>query len=161
MPSFDVVSRVDMQEIDNAVNQSKKEIETRYDFRGGKCGIELEKESLTLTADDKMKLSAVVDILKQKVVKRGVGVRALDFKDPEDASLGSLRQKVLIRQGISQDDGKKIVKIIKDAKLPKIQAQIQQDQVRVTGPKKDSLQEVIALLKDKIELELQFVNFKD
>ncbi|MDD2942728.1 MAG: DUF520 family protein, partial [bacterium] len=127
----------------------------------GKCGIELEKESLTLTADDKMKLSAVVDILKQKVVKRGVGVRALDFKDPEDASLGSLRQKVLIRQGISQDDGKKIVKIIKDAKLPKIQAQIQQDQVRVTGPKKDSLQEVIALLKDKIELELQFVNFKD
>ncbi|MDD2943659.1 MAG: DUF520 family protein, partial [bacterium] len=76
MPSFDVVSRVDMQEIDNAVNQSKKEIETRYDFRGGKCGIELEKESLTLTADDKMKLSAVVDILKQKVVKRGVGVRA-------------------------------------------------------------------------------------
>lgn len=161
MPSFDVVSRVDMQEIDNAVNQSKKEIETRYDFRGGKCGIELEKESMTLTADDKMKLSAVVDILKQKVVKRGVGIRALDFKDPEDASMGSLRQKVLIRQGISQDDGKKIVKVIKDAKLAKIQAQIQQDQVRVTGPKKDSLQEVIALLKDKVELELQFVNFKD
>lgn len=161
MPSFDVVSKVDMQEVDNAVNQVKKELGNRYDFRGSKSEITLDKESITLVAEDNMKLQAMTEILNQKIAKRGVGIRALDYKDPEEATGMSVRQKVLIKQGISQDDGKKIVKLIKEEKLKKIQAQIQQDQVRVTGPKRDDLQEVIALLKDKVDLELQFVNFKD
>ena len=161
MPSFDVVSRVEMQEIDNAVNQAKRELENRYDFKGSKSSIEQDNETITLVADDKMKLQALEDILKQKMTKRGVGVKSLDFKEPEDASLGSLRQKVQIKQGISQEDGKKIVKLIKDQKYKKVQAQIQQDQVRVNGPKRDILQDVISLLKENVELELQFVNFKD
>lgn len=161
MPSFDVVCKVDMQEVDNAVNQVKKELQTRYDLKNSKCTIELDKESITILADDKMKLAALTEILNQKIAKRGVGVRALDYKDPEDASFGALRQKILIKQGISQEDAKKIVKLIKEEGLKKIQAQIQQDQVRVTGPKRDDLQGVIALLKEKIQLEMQFVNFKD
>ena len=161
MPSFDAVSKVDMQEVDNAVNQAKKEIGTRYDFRGTKCEIILETESITLAADDKMKLQAMTEILNQKMVKRGIGVRSLEYKEPETATGGSLRQKIMIKQGISTEDGKKIVKLIKEKGLKKIQAQIQQDQVRVTGPKRDDLQAVIAILKSEVELELQFVNFKD
>ena len=161
MPSFDVVSKVDMQEVDNAVNHTRKEIENRYDFRGSKSKLELDKESITITADDDMKLKAMQEILSQKCVKRGVGVRSLDFKEPEKAGGMMVRQKVMIKQGISQDDGRLIVKTIKDAGLKKIQAQIQQDQVRVTGPKRDDLQAVIQLLKENIKLDLQFVNFKD
>ena len=161
MPSFDVVSRVDMQEVDNAVNQARKEIATRYDFRSGKSEIQFDKKAITLIADDKMRLEAMVEILNQKMVKRGIGVRSLDYKEPEGATGMMLRQAVELRQGISTDDGRKIVKTIKDAKLKKIQAQIQDDQVRVTGPKRDDLQDVMKLLKAEIELELQFVNFKD
>jgi len=161
MPSFDVVSRVDMQEVENAVNQAKKEIVNRYDFRNSKSSIELDKEAITLLADDDMKLKAMQEILSQKVAKRGVGVRALDFKEPEKAAGMMLRQKIMIKQGISQDDAKSIVKLIKDAGLKKIQAQIQQDQVRVTGAKRDDLQEVIKLLREQVKLELQFVNMKD
>ncbi|MBP9837415.1 MAG: YajQ family cyclic di-GMP-binding protein [Proteobacteria bacterium] len=161
MPSFDVVSKVDMQEVDNAINQVKKEIDTRYDFKGTKCEIKLEKDTITLHASDKMKLQAMTEILNQKMVKRGIGVRSLDYKDVEDASLGSLRQKVEIKQGISQEDGKKITKLIKELNMKKVSAQIQGDQVRVNGPKRDDLQTAIAALKSGIELELQFVNFKD
>ena len=161
MPSFDVVSRVDMQEVDNAVNQATKEVNTRYDFKGSKSKIDLDNETITLLADDKMKLQALTDILNQKMVKRGIGVRSLDFKEAEGATGDMLRQKVQIKQGISQDDAKKIVKLIKDQKIKKVSASIQQDQVRVNGPKKDHLQEVIDLLKENIPLELQFVNFKD
>lgn len=161
MPSFDVVSQVDMQEVDNAVNQAKKEIGTRYDFRGSKSSIDFDKSAITLNAEDKMKLQAMTDILNQKMVKRGIGVRALDYKEPEEANMGSIRQKIDIRQGISQDDARKIVKTIKDKKLKKVQAQIQQDQVRVQGPSRDNLQDVIAILKEEVDLELQFVNFKD
>ena len=161
MPSFDVVSRVDMQEVDNAVNQARKEIDTRYDFRGAKCSIDFDKESIILAASDKMKLQAMTDILNQKMVKRGVGVRSLDYKEPESAMGGSLRQKIELKQGISSDDAKKIVKLIKEKNLKKIQAQIQQDQIRVTGPKRDDLQAVISILKAEVALELQFVNFKD
>lgn len=161
MPSFDVVSRVDMQEVDNAVNQAKKEVGTRYDFRGTKSSIEHDDASITLVADDSMKLKALTDILNQKIIKRGVGVKALNFKDPEEATMGSLKQRIEIKQGISQEDGKKIVKLIKEKKLKKVQAQIQQDQVRVTGPKRDILQEIISMLESDVELELQFVNFKD
>lgn len=162
MPSFDVVSKVDMQEADNAVNQSKKELLTRYDFRGSKSTIELDKEGIiTVIADDEMKLAAISEILSQKMSKRGISPKSLDFKDPEGASGGTQRQKIHVKQGLSQDEGKLIVKIIKDKKLKKIQAQIQQDQVRVTGPKRDDLQEVIAILKSDCELPLQYVNFKD
>lgn len=161
MPSFDAVSKVDMQEVDNAVNQTKKELESRYDFRGSKAKVELEKDSISILADDDMKLKAIHEILCQKIAKRGVGIRVLDFKDPEKASGMMLKQKIIIKQGISQDDAKSMVKLIKEAGLKKIQTQIQQDQLRVTGPKKDDLQDVIKLLKENVKLELQFVNFKD
>lgn len=161
MPSFDVVSKVDMQEVDNAVNQARKEIGTRYDFRGTKCEIQFDKKSITLLADDKMKLQAMTEILNQRMSKRGISVRSLDFKDPEDSLGGSLRQLIEIKQGISTEDGKKICKLIKDKGFKKVSAQIQQDQVRVTGPKRDDLQSVIATLKSDIPLDLQFVNFKD
>ncbi|MFN8389646.1 MAG: YajQ family cyclic di-GMP-binding protein [Bdellovibrionota bacterium] len=161
MPTFDVVSKVDMQEVDNAVNQARKEIGTRYDFRGTKCSIELENNGITLLADDKMKLQAMTEILNQKMVKRGVGVRSLDFKEPETASGDSLRQQIEIKQGISTDDARKIVKLVKELNLKKVSAQIQGDQVRVNGPKRDDLQAVIAMLKQSANLELQFVNFKD
>ena len=164
MPSFDVVSKVDMQEVDNAVNQTRKEIQTRYDLKNTKCSIELEKDGsfLTVHAEDNMKLKAVTDILGQKMAKRGVGLRALDFQEPEKSSGDSLRQKVLIKQGISTDDGRRMVKVIKEAGLKKVQAQIQDDQLRVSGPKRDDLQVVIKTLKEKIDnLELQFVNYRD
>lgn len=165
MPSFDVVSKVDMQEVDNAVNQVRKEISTRYDFRNSKSSVDFDKtankESITINADDKMKLSAITDMLNQKMVKRGVGVRALDYQEEEQAMGGSIRQKVLIKQGIKTEDGKKINKLIKELGLKKVSSQIQQEQVRVNGPSRDDLQTVIRVLKEKIELELQFVNFKD
>lgn len=165
MPSFDVVSKVDMQEVDNAVNQVRKEISTRYDFRNSKSSVDFDKtankESITINADDKMKLTAITDMLNQKMVKRGVGVRALDYQEEEQAMGGSIRQKVLIKQGIKTEDGKKINKLIKELGLKKVSSQIQQEQVRVNGPSRDDLQTVIRVLKEKIELELQFVNFKD
>lgn len=161
MPSFDVVSKVDMQEVDNAVNQVRKEISTRYDFRNSKSSVEFDKESIVINADDKMKLNAITDMLNQKMVKRGVGVRALDYQEEEQAMGGSIRQKVLIKQGISTEDGKKITKMIKELGMKKVSAQIQQEQVRVNGPSRDDLQTIIAAIKSSIELELQFVNFKD
>jgi len=164
MPSFDVVSRVDLQEVDNAVNQVIKEIGTRYDFRGSKSEVKFdrEKSEITIGADDKMKLSAIQDMLKQKMVKRNVGIKCLDFKEPETSTGDTLRQKVIIKQGISTDDGRKIVKMIKDEKMKKIQAQIQGDELRISGPKRDDLQTVIQFLKTKVtDLELQFVNFRD
>lgn len=161
MPSFDVVSKVDMQELDNAVNQAIKEIQTRYDFKGSKSKVELNSEHIEIVADDKMKLEAIHQILNQKLVKRGIGLKSLDYKEPEKASGDALRQKVEIKQGISTEDGKKINKKIKDLGLKKVSSQIQGDQVRVNGPKRDDLQEVIAALKSSIDLELQFVNFKD
>jgi len=161
MPSFDVVSKVDMQEVDNAINQAKRELENRYDFKGSKSAIEHENQAITLTAEDKMKLSALNDILRQKMSKRGVGLKSLVYSDPEDAQLGMLRQKIEVKQGINQEEAKKITKLIKEKKLKKVQAAIQGDQVRVTGPKRDDLQTVISLLKEEIPLELQFVNFKD
>lgn len=165
MPSFDAVSKVDMQEVDNAVNQVRKEISTRYDFRNSKSSVEFDKtagkELITINAEDKMKLAAITDMLNQKMVKRGVGIRALDYQEEEQAMGGSIRQKVLLKQGIKTEDGKKITKLIKELGLKKVSGQIQQEQVRVSGPSRDDLQAVIKALKEKIELELQFVNFKD
>lgn len=161
MPSFDVVSRIDMQEVDNAVNQALQELAHRYDFKGSKSTIEFDKESIMLTADNEMKLKALKEILNQKMAKRGVGLRSVEYHDPESATGGSFRQKITLKQGISTDDGRKIVKLIKELNLKKVQAQIQQDQVRVQGPKRDDLQAVIKLIKEQIPLDLQFVNFKD
>lgn len=164
MPSFDVVSEVNLQEVDNAVNQTTKEIGTRYDFRGSKCSIEFDREKamLQIFADDKMKLQAMTEILNQKMAKRGVSVRSLNFKDPETATGDALRQTVEIKQGISTDDARDLVKRVKQLNLKKVQAQIQGEQVRVTGPKRDDLQEVIGFLKKEItNLDLQFTNFRD
>jgi len=160
MPSFDIVSKVDLQEIDNAVNQARKEIEQRYDFKGTHNEIDLEKDAILILAADDYKLQAVVDILKGKLVRRNVSPKCLDYGKKEPASSGAVRQRVSIIQGISKEKGKDLVKIIKESKL-KVQPQIMEDQVRVTGKKIDDLQEVIQLLKQKdLDIELQFINMR-
>lgn len=163
MPTFDIVSEVNFQEVDNAVNQAKKEIETRYDFKGSKSEIKYEKEtSLTLIADDRMKLRSIVDVISQKMSKRGISPKSLDFQTVESASGDMLRQNVLFKNGIKSEDAKKITKTIKEFGLKKIQAQIQGEQIRITGPKRDDLQAVISLVKEHItDLDLQFINFRD
>ncbi|MCF0155981.1 MAG: YajQ family cyclic di-GMP-binding protein [Veillonella sp.] len=158
--SFDVVSEVDMQEVDNAVNQAIKEIGTRYDFRGSKAEITLEGDTIKLIGDDEYKLGAVVDVLKGKMVKRNVSVKNLEFGKIEPASGATVRQTVTIKKGISQENAKKVTKAIKEMKL-KVQASIQGDQVRVSGKDKDDLQAVIQMLKNlDVPVELQFVNFR-
>lgn len=161
MPSFDIVSKVDMQEVDNAVNQAQKEMQQRYDFKGSKSEIKWEKkEEMTILADDDNKLAAVTDILQTKFVKRGVSLKALDFGKVEDAAGSMKRQVIKLRMGIPTEKAKQIVKVIKDAKL-KVQSQIQDEQVRVTGKKIDDLQEVIQMLKGKdLDIDLQFENMR-
>lgn len=160
--SFDVVSKVDLQEVQNAVQQASKEIVTRFDFRGSKSKIEWnEKElALTLTSDDDHKLKSVVDILETKLVKRGIAVKSLDFQKVEPAAGATVRQVVKIQQGIPIEKAKAIVKTIKDSKI-KVQASIQSDQVRVAGKNRDDLQSVIALLRgEDFGLPLQFLNYR-
>ena len=160
MPSFDIVSKVDMQEVDNAVNQALKEIGQRYDFKGTHNEINLEGDGIVLLGADDYKLQAVVDVLKGKLVRRGVSPKCLDFGKKEPATGGAMRQRVAIVQGISKEKGKEIVKRIKDTKL-KLQAQIMDDQVRVSGKKIDDLQEVMQLLKGQdLGIELQFINMR-
>lgn len=160
MPSFDIVSKVDMQEVDNAVNQTVKEIGQRYDFKGSKCEVTLEKEAIKLLADDDFRLKAVVDILQSKCIKRGLSPKALQYGKAEPASGSMIRQLVTIQQGISKEKGKEIITQIKETKL-KVQGQIQDDQVRVTGKNIDDLQEIIRLLKSKdLSIDLQFINFR-
>lgn len=161
MPSFDIVSETDMTEVDNALQMMSREIGQRYDFKGSKSSIEREKETLTLLADDDYKLSAMHDLLKVHLTRRKVDTQALDFKDKEAASGNMIRQKVVVRQGIDQDTAKKITKAVKENKM-KVQASIQGDTVRVTGKKRDDLQEAISMVKGlKIELPLQYINFRD
>lgn len=158
--SFDVVSEVNMQEVDNAVNQAVKEITTRYDFRGSKASLSLEGESIKVVGDDEFKLKSVIDILQGKLVKRGVSLKNLDYGKVEDASGGAARLIVTIKKGISKENAKEVVKHIKNMKL-KVNAQIQEDQVRVSGKDKDDLQAVIKMLKGlDFPVELQFVNFR-
>lgn len=160
MPSFDIVSKVDMQEVDNAVNQTIKEITQRYDFKGSKSEVTLETDSIKILADDDMKLRAIADILQSKAFKRGISPKSLQFGKAEPASGSMLRQIVTIQQGISKEKAKEIGAVIKESKL-KVQSQIQDDQVRVTGKNIDDLQEVIKLLKAKdLDVEMQFVNFR-
>ena len=163
MPSFDVVCKLDMQEVDNAVNQAKKELGTRYDFRGTATEIEQTPEGIVLRSSDKEHVSAAYKVLMERMVKRNVSLRALDAQEPEPAAKGSMRQLIKLKEGISTEKGKEIVKLIKDAKL-KVQGQIQDEQVRVTGKNRDDLQAAIRLLRanaDDIGLDLQYINFRD
>jgi len=162
MPSFDVVSEVEMHEVDNALNQTIKEVTTRYDLKDSGSTLEKDDKAITIKAPDKMALASIGEILKQKLSKRGVGLKSLNFKDPEEASGSTFRQKVEILQGISAEKAKVIVKLVKDLKLKKVQAQVQGEQLRINGPKRDDLQEVIQMLKEKVDdLELQFINFRE
>jgi cyclic-di-GMP-binding protein len=159
--SFDVVSRVDPQELDNALNQARKEIAGRFDFKHSIASIESDGKTITVLADDEMKLRNVVDIIQSKAVKRGIDLKAFDFsKEPEAASGSSLRQKVAIRAGIPKDKSKPLMDAIKAAKL-KVQAQYQDEQIRISGKSKDDLQKVQQVLKGlDYELPLQFTNYR-
>lgn len=158
--SFDVVSQVEMQEVDNAINQACKELSQRFDFRGSKSSLELNGQEIKIIADDDFKLKSVIDILESKMVKRGVSLKNLEYGKAEPAAQGTVKQIVTIKQGISKEKGKDVVAAIKASKL-KVQAQIMDDQVRVSGKNKDDLQAVIALLRQKdFGIELQFVNFR-
>lgn len=161
MPSFDVVLEANLVEVKNAVEQANKEIGTRFDFKGSDARIEHKERELTAHADDDFKLGQVRDVLLGKFAKRGVDVRFLDYGDVQKAGGDKVRQVITIRHGVAGDDAKRIVKLIKDAKV-KVQASIQGDAVRVSGAKRDDLQAVIALLKkDVAELPLAFNNFRD
>ncbi len=158
--SFDVVSKVNMQEIDNAVNQTLKEISQRYDFKGSHTELLVEDDNLKIIAADDYKLKSVIDVLQAKMINRKVSVRNLEFGKVEEASGGTKRQMIKIKQGIESETAKKIVKDIKGLNL-KVQAQIMSDQLRVVGKNKDDLQKVIGFLRDKdYGLELQFVNYR-
>ena len=158
--SFDIVSKTDMQEVANAVQQAQKELAQRFDFKGSKSSIELSGEELVLVSDDEGKLRSVKDILETKLVKRHVALKAIDYQKLEAAAMGTVRQRAKIVQGIESEKAKAIVKAIKDAKL-KVQASIQSDQVRVTGRNKDDLQRAIALVKENdFGIPLQFTNYR-
>jgi uncharacterized protein YajQ (UPF0234 family) len=161
MPSFDVVSKVDMQEVDNAVNSVVREITQRYDFKGSNCSVTREEEDITVLADDNYKLEQIQSMLKVHFTRRKIDPKAMDFVNPEKASGNSLRQKIKVKQGLESELAKKIVKEIKDLKI-KVQASIRGDEVRVEGKKRDELQEVINFLKGKdFNLPLQFSNFRE
>ncbi|HEY1460779.1 MAG TPA: YajQ family cyclic di-GMP-binding protein [Casimicrobiaceae bacterium] len=161
MPSFDIVSEINDVELRNALEQANREISTRFDFKGSDARIEHKEKQLTLHADDDFKLKQVTDVLLSKLAKRGIDVRTLDFGTPEKMSHDKLKQVVTIKVGVEQELGKKIVKLLKDSKL-KVQGSIQGDTVRVSGAKKDLLQEAIALVRKSItDFPLQFNNFRD
>lgn len=158
--SFDIVSKVELSEVTNAITQATKEIAQRYDFKGSKSTISLEKEDLVLVSDDEYKLEQVKDVLSSKLIKRDISLRNIDFGKIEPASGGTVRQRGKIAQGIDADNAKKINKLIKDSNL-KVKSQIQADQIRVTGKSRDDLQQIIALLKGAdLPLDLQFINFR-
>ena len=161
MPSFDIVSEVDKQEVRNAVEQSNKEVTNRFDFKGSDARIEQSDLALTIYADDEFKLSQVIDILSTKLVKRGIDLKCLDYGKIEKVSGNKVKQLVTVKVGIESDLAKRIVKLIKDSKL-KVQASIQGETVRVSGAKRDTLQEAIALLrKTDWGFPLQYQNFRD
>jgi len=158
--SFDIVCKIDSQEVTNAVDQARREIDTRYDLKGTKSGVNVEKTSLTVTAPDDMKLKAVVDILQSRLHRRGVPLKALSYGKVETAAGGTLRQTIELQQGIPVEKAREIVRIVKDTKL-RVQASIQEDKVRVSGKNRDDLQTIIALLRDKeLGIALQFDNYR-
>ncbi|CAJ1002780.1 MULTISPECIES: YajQ family cyclic di-GMP-binding protein [Bacillales] len=158
--SFDIVSKVDLAEVTNAIHTAVKEIENRFDFKGSKSSITLEKEEIVLVSDDEFKLGQVKDILIGKLVKRNVPVKNLDYGKVEPAAGGTVRQRVKLVQGIDKDNAKKITGIIKETGL-KVKSQIQDDQIRVSGKSKDDLQAVIAAIrKADLPIEVQFINYR-
>lgn len=160
--SFDIVSEIDLQEVDNAVNQALKEVTTRYDLKDSKATIELNKKDnlLNLHCADEFKLKSVIDILQNKMIKRGISLKALQQGIIEQASGGSARVEIKLQQGIDKDNARKLVKMIKDTKL-RVQAAIQEEKVRVTGKSRDDLQDVISMIKDAdLDFETQFTNYR-
>jgi cyclic-di-GMP-binding protein len=161
MPSFDVVSEIDKHELDNAIQQAKREIENRFDFKGTESSIEKTEEGVVLRASSEGRVDAVYGVLEDKVLKRKLSLKILDAQKSQPAGGQMHRQLVKLREGVSTEKAKEIVKAIKDSKL-KVQASIQGDCVRVTGKKRDDLQEAIAMLRDRdFDLPLQFKNFRD
>ena len=162
-PSFDVSTGADLQEVDNAVNQALKEIGQRYDFKGTHCTIDFDRDkaAIRLSADDEYRLNALVDVLKTKMIKRGVPVKNLKFGTLEQATGSSVRQAIDLKQGIDQETAKKIVRSIKDKGFKKVQAAIQGEEIRVSSPSKDELQEVMAFVRGQdFGLELKFGNYR-
>lgn len=160
MPSFDIVSEIDKHELSNAIDQANREVSTRFDLKGTGAEFQLEKETITLSAQNDFQVKQMYDILVGKLAKRNIDIRCLDVGKVE-SNLSEARQKVTVKQGIDKEFGKKLTKLIKDSNL-KVQASIQGEQVRVTGKKRDDLQDAIALMKKTdLEMPLQFVNFRD
>jgi cyclic-di-GMP-binding protein len=160
MPSFDVVSEIDTHELTNAVDQATRELTQRFDFKGTDAAFELEETTVTMTAPVEFQLKQMLEILKLRIAKRGIDVACLEVKDPE-VNLARARQLVILKHGIDADAGRKVSRLVKDSKL-KVQAQIQGDKVRITGKKRDDLQEAIAFLrKANVGVPLQFNNFRD
>ncbi|KAB2837525.1 YajQ family cyclic di-GMP-binding protein [bacterium] len=161
MPSFDAVSEVDHQEVDNAVNQATKEIQQRYDFKGTKTEIKLEKNNIHVVSDNETKMKAVIEILQTKAMRRGIDIKSLSVGKIEPAGGQLVKCDIKVLEGIETEKAKKLTAAIKESKL-KVQAQIQDNQVRVTGKKRDDLQEAIALLRGQdFGIPLQFKNFRD
>lgn len=161
MPSFDIVSRVDLAEVDNALAGITREIATRFDFKGSKCSIERKEGALSILADDELKLKQMHELLKVHMTRRKVEPGALDFKPPEKASGNALRQTIALRQGVGADLARQVIREIKDRKL-KVQVSIQGDELRIAGKKRDDLQEAIALIRGlKLEQPLQYLNFRE
>lgn len=161
MPSFDIESKTDLAEVDNALNNMVREMTTRYDFKGSHCSIERQEEKLVILADDDLKLQQMHELLQGHLSRRNIDVGVLDYSEPEQAAGQSVRQNVTIAQGIDRDIAKKVVKEVKSAKI-KVQIAIQGDTLRVTGKKRDDLQQVMTLVKGlDIELPFQFVNMRD
>ena len=157
---FDIVSKIDIQEVRNAVDQAQKEIRQRYDFKGSKSAIELVEDGLVLVSDDEGKLKSVVDVLESKMVRRQISLKALNYGKIEPASGGTVRQVVGFKQGVDKENARRITSIVKNSKL-KVQARVQDQQVRVTGKKIDDLQTIIGMVKEAdLEIPVQFVNYR-
>lgn len=158
--SFDIVSKVDLQELSNAINQAMREIENRYDFRGSKSEIKQEKSEVIVISDDEYKLNAVIDVLQSKLVRRGISLKSLEYGKVEPAAGGTVRQTIAIKQGIDRETAKVINTMIRDSKL-KVKSQIQGDQIRVSGKSKDDLQRVMAMCREAdLPVDVQFVNLR-
>jgi uncharacterized protein YajQ (UPF0234 family) len=158
--SFDVACKIDMQEVTNAIDQARRDIATRYDLKGAKNEIEIEKMDITISSTDDMKVKAVLDILQSKLHRRGIDLKALTIGDPVAAGGGLVRQKITLQDGVPMEKAKEIVRLIKDSKI-RVQASIQEKQVRVAGKNRDDLQAVLALLKGKdLDIALQFTNYR-
>jgi uncharacterized protein YajQ (UPF0234 family) len=162
MPTFDVVSELDMQEVRNAVDQAQREVTTRFDFKNTGSSIELKETTIDLATESDSRLQALTQVLEEKLVRRQVSLKSLDYGKVEEATKGTVRQTVTLRSGISSDKAREIGKFLKELGLKGVQHQVQGDQLRVSGKKRDDLQAAIAALKDHdFELPLQFTNFRD